>query len=53
MELFIFGLYNLLIVLIVLFSIGQLGLLVRYLYGRWRITRQKTNVVPNVTVLHP
>ncbi|WP_020597205.1 glycosyltransferase [Spirosoma panaciterrae] len=36
MELFIFVLYNLLIVLIVLFSIGQLGLLVRYLYGRWR-----------------
>ncbi|GAB4000787.1 glycosyltransferase family 2 protein [Spirosoma daeguense] len=60
MELFILFLYNLLLFLIVLFSIGQLGLLVRYVYGRWchrneRIPELDTGweQLPSITVQLP
>ncbi|MBD2705557.1 glycosyltransferase [Spirosoma sp. BT702] len=48
MELFILFLYNLLIILIVLFSVGQLGLLVRYIYGRWR---RRNESIPEPAIL--
>ncbi|GAB3958558.1 glycosyltransferase [Spirosoma harenae] len=60
MELFILFLYNLLILLVVLFSIGQLGLLIRYVYGRWRLKNERFpdtaidwDQLPSITVQLP
>ncbi|GAB4025639.1 glycosyltransferase [Spirosoma gilvum] len=60
MELFILFLYNLLILLVVLFSIGQLGLLVRYAYGRWCLRNDRFpetaidwEELPSITVQLP
>ncbi|GAB3695499.1 glycosyltransferase [Spirosoma flavus] len=60
MELFILFLYNLLVFLIVLFSIGQLGLLVRYVYSRWRHRNERIpelairwEQLPSITVQLP
>ncbi|GAB3977221.1 glycosyltransferase family 2 protein [Spirosoma terrae] len=60
MELFILVIYNLLILLVVLFSIGQLGLLIRYVYGRWRLRNERFpetaldwEQLPSITVQLP